>query len=138
LQDACNGNTEALEFVDAWRHYIKAIDDMIDEQKHDPETLVKTLALACLCYSTMFYAKNSQLLKMLVLAISNSYLDSVAFEKDAELWKRQWADVLRHADLQLVCVVAMITGGWDLARQLSGPMLEQYYLNHKERYGVPE
>lgn len=131
---AANEDSFAMVFLNLWSEYCHDIDDLIDEKKHDAETLCKLLILANVLYSTHFYVNHATALKLVVLNITNAYADSVKWDKAGD-WQGKWADTLRFAGAEMVTAVAMITGGYDLVRQIS-PLLRE--VNWKIQHEQPE
>jgi len=137
LSAITTGNLQGMEFLSRWGDYLRAIDNVLDEDQWDRVHLTRAFALGCDCFSSQFYIRNLPQLQMIVLVATCILADSVSFEKSPELWKRQWADVLRHADGHVVLAVALICGGWDHVRKLSPVFLTAAYYEHKQNHGIP-
>lgn len=127
---ACGQSREALDFLQAWTLYAHAIDDIVDNDRKDPEKFIDTLALANCVYSSSFYQAYNPFLRSIVLSVTNDFADSLKWEKATEEWKARWADTLRFCGNQMVVAVATIVGGWQLARQVSLLLREDSYMNH--------
>lgn len=119
-KEAANGDPDALVFILAFHGFAHRIDDFVDgEAALGPEELIELLMLANSLYSTPFYLANAPRLSGVVAGIANTYLDSVAWEKDMVEWKRKVADTIRLCGNDMVTAVAFITGGFTHMRKLS-------------------
>lgn len=133
-----NGNQVGLDWLCLWHDYNHDVDDVIDENRWDGQSLLTVFMCACTVYSHPFYRQHLHQLQTPVMLATSMYADSVKWERDPQLWKRQWADVMRHAGNEVICAVAIICGGYEHMRQIAGPMLAMCYIHHKDKYGVPE
>jgi hypothetical protein len=137
LKRICLGNEEAMDFLSQhWAPYVHAIDDIVDEEV-DAEFKIKAFARAAYLYTHPFFLKHVSALRQVILQVTNSYADSVAWEKSEMPWQRQWADHHRHAGMEMVIAVAMIVGGYDHARAISLEQRTICYVEHHERSGKP-
>ena len=137
LRTVTNGDPEAYDFLLRWGKFHRKVDDVIDCNLWDAEHVLEAFVEGCKFYSHPFYQKNMSVLQMPILMATNFCAVSVKWEREKELWKRQWADVLRHSGLQVVESVAMICGGWELVTKTTAPYLAAMYVDHKDRHGVP-
>ena len=138
ISGLCKGNPEAMDWIDAWGTYLRECDDTVDDGKWSAENVMNTFALGCRCYSHPFYRKHAETLHVAALTATSLWTVSVDWERETELWKRQWADVLRHADICIVFAVGMICGDWTHAQTFVRAGLAASYIDHKDRHGVPE
>lgn len=136
LLRCCCGNQEAIGFLLLWREYVHAIDDIIDGDRTGPEHILATFALAATLYSHPYYLRNIAALRALVYSITNSYADSVAWEKEGG-WRKEWADHNRHAGAEMVLAVAQLCGGYGHMRTLSPELRTICYCEHHDREGRP-
>ena len=60
--------------------------------------------------------------------------DSVTWERSPELFKRQWADVMRHSENLVIFSVAILCGGYEHLMELSNPWRAMLYVCHKDKY----
>lgn len=134
---AANGNRSALEFMVVWHEYLHEVDDLIDNEMQDKQQWIKVFAHANLVYSMDFYVSHAKELRLVVMLVTNAYCDSVLFEADSLQWKKQWADVIRHAGLEMIYAVAMICGGYDLMRSISVELKEYAHRCHHDAEGNP-
>ena len=131
-----NGNVAAADWIQKWRAYCHAIDDIIDE-KQGPEAILKVLADAVDLYSHPFFLANWFHIRPLVIAITNCYADSVAWEKSEDARERAMADVLRFAAVEMYCLVAAICGGYTHMRRLSPFIRLQTWAANHDAAGNP-
>lgn len=132
------GNPMARDLLERWWEFCHAVDDVIDEAQWNADALLNAQALAIAFYSHPFYRRHISALQMPALLATNFYEDSVVWEKDPVLWKRQWADVLRHAGNEVILAVACIVGGYEHMQAMSRPILASCYIYHADLYGVPK
>ena len=132
-----NGTPDAEDFLWLWGCYLRAVDDVIDDEKWDSESVLSVLVLACSFYSHPFYVRHASTLQMVVMLATNSWADSVKWERANEQWKREWADVLRHAGNEVIMATAMICGNWQAMRDISSPLMAMCYVYHADKHGVP-
>src|ERR1044072_6973748 len=95
-QRATLGNAEAKEFLLYWLEDVHAIDDIIDGDRTEPEQVLSAFALAASLFSHPFYLRNIAPLRQMVFAITNTYADSVAWERSTVEWRKTLADHARH------------------------------------------
>lgn len=134
LQRACRGDAEAMDFIDKFRQYMHGIDDIEDTQT-GTEFRLHTFILAMHVYNHPFFLKHGAALKQLILNITNTYADCVAFEKSDIEWQRQWADHHRHCGLELVLAVAGILGGYVHMRSVSREFRVACHEGHHDNAG---
>lgn len=132
-----NVNPEAVRFIKAYIEYCHDIDDIIDNAITDPEFILKTFLKAAAIFSSNFYVKHSEQLYPLIIVITNSYADSVQFERSKEGWKLQASDVLRHCAIDMVLLVVGIVAGYDAVREISPLLREHNYNQHHDAEGKP-
>lgn len=135
LRHAANGNPAGAEFLALWHRLNHEVDDVVDEGKWDSDSILEVLMLACMVYSSAFYRQHAERLSAVVLVATNTWLDSCKWEKDPALWKRRFAEVMRHAGNDVVYTVAMITGGWEHLRKISAPTMAASYIHQKDKHG---
>lgn len=132
-----NGDHEAANFLCNFHRWCHNVDDIIDESRWSPLLINKVLLEACQIYSHPFYRRHCAALQSQIIIATSAYADANKWEKDGQLWKRQWAEVLRHAGLHVNFTVAMICGGWEHLRAYSAPQLAMAFIYHKDRHGTP-
>jgi hypothetical protein len=132
--EASGGHPDALVFLWSFHYYIHEIDDLVDGQKEfNAENLVGLLVKANTLYSTPFWIGNSAALSSIMVHIAATWLDSVAWEKDPVLWKRNVADVIRLCGNDMVRTVAHITGSFESVRRISLRLREFSWQDQHER-----
>lgn len=135
LQRICLGNEEAMDYLSQhWAPYVHDIDDILDEEVN-AERKIRAFARAAYLFSHPFYLKHIGALRQVVLQVTNSYADSVAWERSQVAWQREWADHHRHAGMEMVIAVAMIVGGYEHARAISLEQRVICYVEHHNRKG---
>lgn len=134
---AC-GNRLAYDFLTLFHGYMHEIDDIIDESDWTPERVLACFASACRVYSHPFYSANRKALSPSILVATSVYHDSNQWEKDPALWKRWFADVMRHSGNQVIFTVAHLCGGWKHMQGLTKPLMAASYVYHADKYGTPK
>jgi hypothetical protein len=136
IERVCLGNAEAMEWLARyWSPYVHAIDDIVDGDTPGAEALLRTFALAAQVYTHPFFLRHGLELRQLVINITILYADSVAWEKSAMPWQREWADHNRHVGMEVVVAVAHILGGYDHARAISREQRVICYVEHHDLEG---
>lgn len=132
-EEASSHQSDAYLFLVAWHSYCHMIDDLVDgDTAQTPESLLEALVMANKVYSLPFYAVNAHRLSGVVVLVSSTYADSVAWEK-LPGWQAHVADVIRQCGNDMILAVADITGGWRLVRSISLRLREAAWHNqHKE------
>lgn len=136
LQRACNGHAPAMAWLNLWREYVHAIDDIEDEET-TPEFRQRTYVLALELFTHPFFRAHEERLKQVVLNCTNAYADSLAWEKSPVPWQREFADHYRHFGAEMVIAIAQITGGYDHARGISLELRATCWLEHHDKEGNP-
>lgn len=133
-EQAANGNQEAMVFLLAFHAYCHGIDDLIDgDLEKNTENILDLLMQANALYTTPFYQAHFVRLGGIVAHITNTYADSVAWEKSDDAWKRGVADVIRLCGNDMVLAVSAITSGYRGMRNLSLKLREFSWKNqHQE------
>lgn len=137
LTQITGGNPEALEFIQFCGEYLRAADNLMDDGNWTSDRILACLALGHRFYSCAFYRRHREHFQMLTLMATNLWGVSVDWEHRDELWKRQWADVLRHIDVAVYGAVCLICRGWVPARDFSRAFLSSAYIDHVDKHGVP-
>ena len=137
LQRACCGNPEAMDFLNQWRAYVHAIDDIVDGDTPGHEALLATFAQAISLYSHPFYLNHLRELRQIALNCTNAYADSVAWEKSPHRYQAEFADAYRHFGAEMVLAVAMICGGYQHARSFSLELRTICWMEHHTPDGRP-
>lgn len=142
-KELCRGNPHALVFCDLWYTYCHSIDDILDTMEDGRPTMSKEAILAvfinaAMLYNSPFYVENRHHLYPVVFAVTNQYADSVAWERSPEKHRRTMADVLRCCGDEMLFIVAMIVGGWQHMRQMSGRIRERDWILQHDEHGNPQ
>lgn len=137
METAANGNVAAQEFLVLWNLYCHAIDDLIDAaERPAAERVLAVFAQAATLYSHPFYRQHTPSLLAVVLLVTSTYADSVKMEA-LPGWPSRVADVLRFCGNDMVCAVALITGGYDHMRRISGQLRAVSQYEHHDTEGSP-
>jgi len=136
IGELTNGNVSAADWLQKWHKYCHAIDDCIDEARGH-EALLEILAEAAELYSHPFWLANWFNLRPIVIAVTNCYADSVAWEKSSEASERAMADVLRFAGMEMCCMVAAICGGYAHMRKFSPQIRRHTWSSNHDGAGNP-
>ncbi len=138
IERICVGNPSAMDFLaNHWSPYCHEIDDIVDGDRPEARDLLKTFARAAMLYSHPFYLANWQALRAVVLNVTVSYADSVAWERSPTGWQRDWADHQRHSGMEMVVAVAAICGGHEHAFNVSQEQRVLCHVDHHDRKGLP-
>lgn len=117
----CNGNNLAEKYLHDMAWVNRIIDDLFDKDvevsKADIERVFYVLAIEI--PTNPFYAQNFQALMAQHIIIYNSWMDSNRWEFDKDKTKRIYAHVLKHYLIELLPLVAFMTGGTKLMREIS-------------------
>jgi hypothetical protein len=134
LGSFANGNQLATDWLCIYYEWTHEVDDIIDEDDWDPEKLLKAFLRACEVYSHPFYVLNSQHLQGICILVTAEYADSIKWERAPELFKRQWADVMRHTSNNVFYTVALLTGGYEHLRKIANSWRAVCYVQHKDKH----
>lgn len=138
----CLDDPDAMRFNDLWYQYCHGIDDLVDTMddgrpKMDKEQILGLFIAALQLYNCDFFVRYRQMLFPTVLTVTNSFADSVAWEKSPLAHRRTMADCLRTCGNEMYYIVAMIKGGWNHARGISQAIRERDYLMQHDKDGNP-
>lgn len=141
-REICKGDRAAVEFCSLWYAYCHAIDDLVDEKVDGRPTLsnekiIQIFANAALLYNCPFFVRNREHLFPIVLMVTNQYADSVAWEKSPLAHRRTIADVLRCCGDEMFFMVAMICGGYEHMRAVSGRIRDRDWILQHDANGNP-
>jgi len=126
-----------MDFLNHWRAYVHAIDDIVDGETPGHEALLATFAQAIPLYSHPFYLRNISALRQIALNCTNAYADTVAWEHSKHKWQAAFADHYRHFGAEMVLAVAMICGGYAHARSFSLELRTICWMEHHTSDGRP-
>ena len=133
-QELCQNNHDAMQFCDLWHHYVHGIDDLIDTMQDgrpimSQDQIIGLFFHAAVLYNSAFFVSHRNLLFPIVLDITATYSDSVAWEKSPKSHLRLIADVLRTCGGQMYFMVALICGGPEHMRTMSRKIRERDWLS---------
>ncbi len=140
--ELCKGDTAAMTFCDMWYRYCHGIDDLIDtlrdgRPRMHKEQMVSLFFNAAVFYNLEFYVKHRELLFPIVLQVTNTYQDSIAWEHSPLSHLRQMADVFRTCGNEMYVIVALICGGEAHMRKMSMAIKERDWLGQHDAAGNP-
>lgn len=141
-QEVCRGNKEAEYFCHLFYLYAHAIDDVIDTKEDgrptmSNEKIIAIFANAALLYNSPFYLKHRDILFPMMLHVTNLYAQSVAWEKSPLPSRRTMADVHRCCGDDVFYMVALLCGGYEHMRALTGKIMETDYDLQHDAQGRP-
>ena len=117
----CNGNKHAERYLHDMAWVNRIIDDLFDDdvkvEKKDIERVFYVLAIEI--PTNLFFMQNFQSLMAQHVIIYNSWMDSNRWEFDTDKTKRMYAHVLKDYIGELLPLVAFLTGGTQLMREIS-------------------
>lgn len=137
----CNGNQEAVHWVQIGRRYVHEIDDLIDVDivksnvSMGAERMCRIGALALELYTHPFFVKHSTMLATAMLTNTNNYADSVRWEGSDTKWQSGFSDWARHGWIDVLLVVAYICGGYAGMRVHSAELRALSYSDHHDQKG---
>lgn len=140
--ELCKGDESAMTFCDLWYNYCHGIDDLIDtlrdgRPRMSKDQMISLFFKAALLYNSDFYINHRQLLAPIVLQVTNTYRDSVAWENSPKRHLRQMADVFRTCGNEMFIMVALLTGGEHHMRMMSLAIKERDWLGQHTPDGAP-
>lgn len=132
---ACNGNHDALTWLNTFHELAHLADDLVDEV-FSAEGLGRLLVTnIALCSLPFWFAWHAELRPILNQTCSN-WLDSVELERRPQAWAREYANTLRLCGNDLVIAVARICGGWEHSRKIALSVRELAWRNQCENQTV--
>jgi len=143
LAGVCNGNADAALFCDIWYKYVHGIDDLVDTLVDGRPTLSKEQMIglflqAAMLFNSKFYREHQSMLLPIVVQITSTFADSVAWERSSKPHQRAMGDVFRTCGNEIFGMIAFITGGWDRMRAVSPRIKERDYLLQHDEHGNPK
>lgn len=138
----CCGNQEAMELCDIAYNYFHGIDDLIDTMQDgrplmNKEEMISLFFKAALFYNHPFYKKNQAILFPIILQITNTYADSVAWEQSPKAHLRAMGDVFRTCGNEFYIMIALLCGGEKHMRSFSAAIKERDWLMQHDVEGYP-
>lgn len=127
---------DAAQFVIAYRNYIHAVDDIIDEpSKRTAEFIMEISSRASILFTLPFWLEHGPKLIVLDQMINNTFADSVIWENSDVEWQKRDAMVLRHCGIDMFLAVIFICFGRDKMREISLDFRKQAHLLHMDEGG---
>lgn len=138
----CRGDESAMTFCDLWYGYCHGIDDLVDtlrdgRPRMSRDQMVSLFFRAALLYNSDFYIAHRNLLAPVVLQVTNTYRDSIAWERSPKSHLRQMGDVFRTCGNDMFVMVALLCGGEAHMREMSLAIKERDWLGQHHIDGRP-
>jgi hypothetical protein len=130
LREILSRHPNVAQFLIDYNDYVHLIDDLIDGDATTNAENILTLAhKASKLFNNDFYRQFGQYLYLVEVVNNNTYADSVIWEK-IDGWKKQHADVMRHAALDMFMACIFILSDYQTLRSISPKMREYCYTKH--------
>lgn len=136
----CNGNTEALDWMQRMNEYAHLVDDIVDENMapehriQGAERMGKACMLSLYLYTHPFFLKNQGALTQSMSSQTTDWVTSVAWEK-ASGWRATCSDWLRHGTIRTLQTIASACGGYLHMHSFSEELWTLAYDLHHEKNG---
>lgn len=140
--EICLGDPDAVVFCNLAFIFFHGVDDLMDSYQDGRPMMAKDILLglfvhAAAFYNCRFYRAHQELLFPMLLDITTTYSDSVAFERSPKPWLRTIADVERMAGNRLYAMVALICGGQSHRDRIARQIKEVDWLKQHSADGRP-
>lgn len=140
--ELCRGNRDAMIFCDLWYNYCHGIDDLIDTLRDgrplmSKEQMISLFFKAAILYNSPFFVTNRDVLFPIILQVTNTYQDSVKWERSSKPHLRAMADVFRTCGNEMFVIVALLCGGEQHMRVMSQKIKERDWLGQHDVNGKP-
>jgi hypothetical protein len=136
-----NASPDAMLWIMGYGLYVHAIDDLVDKDipkdKTYAQLLLDTFEFAETIYTNIFYLNNISILRPLIKATSQAYIDSVKWEHSSEEWKRRVSDQLRQYGNEVLLACVEIVSGLEVKRQAATVLREISWKAHHLKDGTP-
>lgn len=141
-QDLCLGNKDAMAFCDLWYRFAHACDDLIDTMRDgrprmSKEQIMSMFFNVAIFYNSPFYIAHREILFPIILQVTNTYRDSIAWEHSPKTHLRIMGDTLRTCGNEVFVMVALICGGEDHMRKMSMAIKDRDWLGQHDSAGNP-
>lgn len=138
----CCGNQQAMTLCDLWYQYCHGIDDLVDTMvdgrpSMSKEEMISLFFSAALFYNDPFYRAHSTVLFPIILQVTNTFADSVAWENSSKKHLRAMGDVFRTCGNEFYVMIALICGGEKHMRKMSMAIKERDWLGQHDKDGHP-
>lgn len=124
----CNGDADALTFLEDFMNVIEFWDDLIDgDVPVGPERINAVFVSVLVRFvNNRFWIENRHYLTPFMVMTISAWMDSEEVGDDADRRVRNVAFHIRNYGLELYHAVAFLTGGWDHLREM-GPALRRFF-----------
>jgi hypothetical protein len=141
LEQAANGNAEALSFMRQLQTIAHHIDDLVDEKQDGPWKMLEAFqeTMTLFAVNPFFEAHKQALFPVILLAFAH-YVQSVAWENQGEEYRKSralMADHLRSDMNSVFELVSLITGGPARMREFIPVLRDESWATHHDAEGNP-
>jgi hypothetical protein len=138
----CLGNQSAVSFCQLWVQYCDEIDNLIDTVEDGrpiftKEHILRVFVMAIEVYNHPFFVLHRDMLKMVAVLVTNTYTDSVLWERDPLESRRRMADTLRFCGNDMIFAISTICGGYNHTRKISQIIRDGDWSYHHDEKGRP-
>jgi hypothetical protein len=122
MKAIARGNDAAFEFMWRFWNFEHCFDDLVDRDKPvSQEDAAKALLqfVECLLFNPFVQVHKQSLFPMLV-SVVNRWVDGTEWLSSNDPLKKSQATVIACGDIDLIALVAYLTGGWDHLRRMKG------------------
>jgi len=118
LEDICNGNADAFEFV--WRcwNFFHLMDDLVDKDKDvklEEASRELFFYTASIAFNPFFQTYKNQLLPF-ILNACNGWIIGEEWGESESKTEKQISPAIKCSDFNLYSYVSFLTGGWSNMR----------------------
>jgi hypothetical protein len=123
----CNGNKDAEEYLRMVCFSVRIMDDAIDKDREikEEDLYESYFYLFSGLASNLFYLQNIQALASVQTVAFNAWMDATEWEKGNNE-QRRYASVIRDYINEICPLVAHLTGGYKLMREVSLVIRESF------------
>lgn len=138
LRRICNGNTDAIDWIDKGNKYCHLIDDVIDEdlvegnRTRGAKRICAIGLMAIELYTHPFFQKFWKELGQAMATCTQLYAQSVEWEESKVDYQRNFSDWARHAWLDVVLAVAKICGGHEHMMAVAPELRAMSHVDHHD------
>lgn len=142
FQTICKGNKSAVDYLLLWVKYTDEVDNLVDTMQDgrpimSKEHILRIFVMAIQVYNHPFYVQFRECLSMVAMLVTNTYTDSVLWERSPIESRRKMADVIRFCGNDMIFAVSTICGGYDHTRKLSQCIRDGDWKYHHDEEGNP-
>ena len=127
MKKAANGNKAALQYMQQIGQVARILDDLVDRDHHvEPVNIIAVFRwLLVGCYKNSFFLANIGVLSAYHASALSAWEEAMTLEEGGEVSK-MYAHVIKDFCLEIVPVVANLTGGYELMREIEHKTWQVY------------